>query len=163
MEAIKSWGISTCTVIIIASIVSMVTPNISGKNIIKWIVSAFILFGLLLSLFKLIKSEDFSFKHIDTGSVNAELNYPDTAIYNLENLVAQSLYPVISSELLKCGVEDEFGLKIKLESKNDGISIKTLHISVSNKHKNDIDDLEIELEKKLGLKIDVDVTKPEGD
>ena len=162
MDAIKVWGISTCTVLIIASIVSMIAPNISGKNIIRLIISGFILVGILSSLYKLIKNEDFSFSEVDTSALNQEVSYSESTIRNLTESVVQSLYPLVSDELEKSGMSEGFGLNVELQEKEDGIAIKKVHISISDKHKNNIENLKLRLEQNLGLKIDFDVVNTEG-
>ncbi len=162
MDAIKTWGISTCTVLVIASIVSMIAPNISGKNIVRLIVSGFILVGILSSLFKLIKTENFSLDAVDTSVLSEKVDYSDEIIENLGETVVQSLYPIISDELNKMGVTDEFGLNIKLGKKDDGVEIEKVHISISDKHRNNVENLKERLEQNLGLEIAIDVINTEG-
>ena len=95
MEAVKTFGISICTVLIIASIFSMIMPNISQKNVVKILISAFILSGMLYSIAEFISDSNssfvsaFTFETIDAK--DEKIKYPDKIVDKLEECTVNAL------------------------------------------------------------------------
>lgn len=163
MEALKTWGISTCAVLIIASLISMIVPNISQKNIMRVIISAFILTGMLYPLTKFLSGNNFNLNAAFSSNIFTkeykELEYSGKILNNLEECVVTALYPLISDKLEQYNI-DQFGVNVMLESKKDGVEIKCVNITVYEPHINSTNDISDKIADELGL--DINVTKAEG-
>lgn len=165
MEALKTFGISTCVVLIISSILSMIVPNISQKNAIKILISAFILSGMLYSFTEFINNNDISFDSMfSTEKISAdnnEIEYPKKILDELEECTVSALYPMISKKIKECDIE-QFGVDVQLESGSDGALIKCVNITIDKQHINNIDAVLKDIENELGLNIKLNVLNPEG-
>lgn len=153
MEALKTWGISTCAVLIIASLISMIVPNISHKNIMRVIISTFILAGILHPFTKLTDSNFNTILLSNTlTEEHTEIEYSREILNNLEQCAVTALYPLISEKLEEYNI-DEFGLNVCLESKKDGVKIKYVNITVYEPHINITNDISSKIADELGLEI----------
>ena len=159
MDAIKVWGISTCVAVIIGSIVATITPSIGNQNIMRIIISAFVLNGLILPAYNLIQKSDISFDNILSENTYIQMeNYTDIEddlLYKLEESCAAALYPIFSDELEKLGINENFGIKPCISQEKEGIKIEKVNIIVSDLHMIDKDDVLSQLSKIIGLNIDI--------
>jgi len=165
MEALKTFGISTCIVLIISSLFSMILPNISQKNAVKILISAFILSGMLYSFTEFINKNDISFGAVFSDATldadDKEITYPDKIWGELEERAVTALYPMISDKRKKYNIK-QFGVDVLLDSKKDGAQIKCVNITVDTQHINSIDVILKEIEDELGLNVNLNVLNLEG-
>ena len=165
MDAIKTFGISTCVVLIISSLTSMIVPNISQKNIMRIIISAFILSGMLYSFFEFMDDKNstlnsaFSLEAIDNSY--EEIKYSKEILNSLEECAVNALYPIIDDKLKKYNIE-QFGINVLLNLEKNGVSIKCVNITIYEPHINSIDNVLDELRDELGLDVNINVMNLEG-
>ncbi len=159
MDALKVWGISTCVAVIIGSIVASITPSMGKQNIMRIVISAFVLNGLILPSFKLIQKSEISFDKFLSENTYAEMeNYSEIEeqfLQDLEEACAVALYPIFCEELENLGINTQFGLKPFLSEEKEGIEIKKVNIIVSDLHMIDKDNILNQLREKTGLNIDI--------
>ncbi len=162
MEALKTWGISTCTVLIVASLASMIVPNISEKNIMRVLISVFILTGILYPFTKILNSNDFNLNAVFSSKISQqeyeEIEYSEKLINNLEECAVNALYPIINDTMEKHNAQ-QFGINVALEAKKDGVEIKCVNITVYEPHINSIDVISNELKDELGLDVNVKIVE----
>lgn len=165
METLKTFAISTCAVLVIASLTSMIVPNISQKNVIRILISTFILSGILYSIFDFVSNNNYSINSAFFTEVNGseyeQIEYPDKILNSLEECTVNAVYPMIKDELKKYGVE-QFGVTVSLESQKNGVSIKCVNITVHEPHINNIGDISIAIKNQIGLDVNLNVIKSEG-
>lgn len=159
MEGVKVWCLSVCVALIVGSIISSIVPSLEKFKIMKLTISAFILVGVLFPLIKGIDDGSFNFNDIEQSIVieteNSKMN--DEIIEKLQDNVSQSLFPLVKYELHMLNVSDEFGIKAKIKKEENGVSIQSVNITISDLHKNNKDSIRDTLEKNLGLPIDLEV------
>lgn len=159
MEGVKVWCLSVCVALIVGSIISSIVPSLEKFKIMKLTISAFILVGVLFPLIKGIDDGSFNFNDIEQSIVieteNSKMN--DEIIEKLQDNVSQSLFPLVKYELHMLNVSDEFGIKTKIKKEENGVSIQSVNITISDLHKNNKDSIRDTLEKNLGLPIDLEV------
>ncbi len=165
MEALKVWGISTCAAVVIGSIVAAITPSISKQNIMRIIISAFVLVGLISPSLKLIEKSDFNFDEYsiiqsDVNNDGVEVLEEDL-LNDLEQSSAVALFPIFKQELENIGIDSDFGIKPQLSQEKDGIKILKVNITVSDLHMIEKEDVLNHLQNKTGLAIDIEVTESE--
>lgn len=165
MDALKVWGISTCVAVIIGSIVASITPSIGKQNIMRIVISAFVLNGLILPSYTLIQKSEISFDKIISEDTYAQVeNYCDIEeelLYDLEDACAVALYPIFNEELENLGISAEFGIKPYLSLENDGVEIEKVNIIISDLHMIEKDIILNHLNKKTGLEIDIALSESE--
>lgn len=159
MEGVKVWCLSVCVALIVGSIISSIVPSLEKFKIMKLTISAFILVGVLFPLIKGIDDGSFNFNDIEQSIVieteNSKMN--DEIIEKLQDNVSQSLFPLVKYELHMLNVSDEFGIKAKIKKEENGVSIQSVNITISDLHKNNKDSIRNTLEKNLGLPVDLEV------
>lgn len=159
MEGVKAWCLSVCVALIVGSIISSIVPSLEKFKIMKLTISAFILVAVLFPLIKGIDDGSFNFNDIEQSIVieteNSKMN--DEIIEKLQDNVSQSLFPLVKYELHMLNVSDEFGIKTKIKKEENGVSIQSVNITISDLHKNNKDSIRDTLEKNLGLPIDLEV------
>ena len=165
MDSVKVLAFSMCISVVVGSVLSMIVPSNAKQNIMKIVISAFVLVGLItpiLSLFN--KNKFYSNAHTTEASIRqpqciSELN--ESVIAELERASASSIFPIFQQELMENGIDEVFGLGIELISQNDGVDIKKVNITIGDLHMIEKDNLEKYLEKKIGLPIEVEVFERE--
>ncbi len=162
MEAVKVWGFSMCAAVVIGSVVSMIVPSLEKQKMMKLIISAFVLTGVLSPMLNLIDKIDLSLQ-ASAENVVEEQYYvlDDDRLSELENSVSQSLFPLVEAELEVLEQSRDFGINTELKQSDDGIRIECVNITVMDLHKIDKDSLKATLEKSLGLPISINVANAE--
>ena len=145
-----------CVSLVIGAILSMIAPNIEKNKVLKVILSAFILTGLISPLSSIVSNSDFIENINYTEAAKYEsYKYDETALKNLEETASISLHPIIMSELSNLGVNDNFGLKLNFDIEKEGVKIESVNISIWDLHSIEKDKLQADLTKKTGLPINI--------
>ena len=162
METVKVWGFSMCTAVVIGSMVSMIAPSIEKQKMMKLIISAFVLAGILSPMLNLIDEIDLSLQ-ASAENIVEEQNYilDENLLNELENNVSQSLFPLIEDELNALNLSTDFGVYTELIQSDDGIEIECVNITVMDLHKIDKDNLKAVLERNIGLPININAANAE--
>ncbi|MBQ8868526.1 MAG: stage III sporulation protein AF [Oscillospiraceae bacterium] len=162
MEAVKVWGFSMCAAVVIGSVVSMIAPSLEKHKMMKLIISAFVLAGVLSPMLNLIDEIDLSLQASAENVVEKQDHILDENMLNkLENSVSQSLFPLIDDELDALGLSSDFGINTELKQSEDRIEIECVNITVMDLHKIDKDNLKAALERNLGLTIKINALNAE--
>ena len=162
MENVKVFALSVCVSLVVASILSMVIPNIEKNKIIKAVLSAFILSGLILPLKSILdgSTSPYSSDYIE-ATYSQSYEYDENTLQNLENAASASLYPIIKSELDKLGITEDFGIKLVICAENEGIKIESVNINVWDLHSIEKEQLQEQIEKNTGLPINIVASESE--
>lgn len=165
MEAVKVWGISTCVAVIIGSVVAAITPSIGKENIMRIVISAFVLVGLISPSLKLIEKSEINIEEYLITQTDADIggvSELEQELFNdLEQASVVALFPIFKQELENMGIESEFGIKPQLSQEKDGIEIIKVNITISDLHMIEKEAVLNHLQNKTGLAIDIDVTESE--
>ncbi len=157
MEAVKVWGFSMCAAVVIGSIVTMILPSIEKQKIIKLVISAFVLAGVVSPLLNVINGIDISAQALEqNGTEDSQFQLDENTFQELENSVSQAIFPLIQQELEKMNIDSDFGINTELAQEQDGISVKCVNITISDLHMIEKDELELLLEDTLGLTISIE-------
>ena len=157
MEAVKVWSFSMCGAVVVGSIVTMIVPSIEKQKIMKIIISAFILIGVVSPLLNVIDEIDISEQVVNQSIIESSIIYLDENSFNeLENGVSQAIYPLVQGELDKMNVKAEFGINTELEQQEEGISIKCVNINIADLHMIEKEKIKASIEKNLGLEINIE-------
>lgn len=162
MDSVKSFALSACISMVIGSIISMIVPNIEKNRIIKLLLSAFVLAGLISPLLSVFKSNNL-FKNINTyeTNVDADYGYNKNILEDIENSASESLYPIIKDELSRLGFYDDFGVKVEILDKKEGIEVESVNINVWDLHSIEKEKLQVSLTEKTGLPIKIKIKEAE--
>ena len=99
MEAVKVWGFSMCAAVVIGSIVTMILPSIEKQKIIKLVISAFVLAGVVSPLLNVINGIDISAQALEqNGTEDSQFQLDENTFQELENSVSQAIFPLIQLE-----------------------------------------------------------------
>ncbi|MEE1279775.1 MAG: hypothetical protein UHH95_02950 [Oscillospiraceae bacterium] len=165
MEAVKVWGISTCVAVIIGSVVAAITPSIGKQNIMRIVISAFVLVGLISPSLKLIEKSEINLEEYLITQANVEIDgvseLEQDLLKELEQASAVALFPIFKQELENIGINSEFGIKPQLYQEKEGIEIIKVNITISDLHMIEKEAVLNHLQNKTGLEIDIDVTESE--
>lgn len=160
MDAVKVWCFSVCVALVIGAVVSMIVPSIDKQKIMRLVISAFILAGIISPMLTVVKEINISFEAQDYEEYLADIDDTEqekTLILTLEDTVAKSLFPLVKKQLDNLNINEEFGIKVALSKEKEGITVDKVNISLSDLHMIDQDALENELKESLGLPISIDV------
>ncbi len=157
MEAVKVWGFSMCTAVVIGSITIMIVPSIEKQRIMKLVISAFVLAGVISPLLNVIDEMDISAQALSQDTTSSGyIQLDDNTLEELENNVSQALFPLVQDEFEKMNISNEFGIVVELSQKQDGISVKCVNIWVADLHIIEKENLKILLEENLGLDVNIE-------
>lgn len=157
MESVKAFCFSVCSAITAGGIFILIAPKASKKGVFRWVVSVFVLAGIISPLLSIgnVNIDDF----FASTKTNAEISYSDKydrkAIEKLQDITAQTLYSPISDIMKQAGYNGEFGLKVVLEKEKNGISVSCVNIYTEDLHIDEKEKLKSKLEKGLGLKAEI--------
>ncbi len=144
MEFFKSWTFSVCSTVLLAAILSLLSPHGGMGRFYKVIISAFVLVSFLLPLGE-IKQHNFK------SSLNFESEYYDTqansAKIQVETLVKQQLD---SAGFVGCTVD------CAATQINDEIEINNVVVTVPNG--SDEDEIKSLILNILGIAVEVKIT-----
>ena len=162
LEAVKVWGFSMCSAVVIGSVVSMIAPSLEKQKMMKLIISAFVLAGILSPMLNLIDEIDLSLQASAENVVEEQdIIFDENLLKDLENSVSQSLFPLVKDEIYDFDPSLDFGINTELNQSKKGIQIECVNIAVTDLHKIDKDNLKAALERNLGLSININVLNVE--
>lgn len=163
MDAVKVWGFSSCVAVVIGSVISMIVPSFGKQNILRIVISAFVLVGMLspaLNIFKNFSVDDFIETNADYNAIEAyELN--DCMLEELQEATTLALFPIVKEELLKFEISEDFGLNIELSQEDYGMKIEKVNITILDLHMIEKETVENYLKKEMGLQVNIDVIENE--
>ena len=157
MEAVKVWGFSMCAAVVVGSIVTMIVPSIDKQKIMKLVISAFVLAGVISPLLNVLDNIDISAQALEQNAVEtSQFQLDEETFGELEDNVSQAIYPLIQQELEKMNISSEFGINTELEQKQDGITVKCVNITIADLHMIKKDKIKSSIEDSLGLEINIE-------
>lgn len=156
MEAVKVWGFSMCSAVVIGSIVTMIVPSIEKQKIMKLVISAFVLAGVISPLLNVIDEVDFSPQVFgqDADAYN-QIEIDDNTLEELENSVSQSLFPLIQAELEGMNISNEFGVSVELARESEGIAINCVNITIADLHIIETEKISSAISENLGFDVNI--------
>ncbi len=158
MEAVKVWGFAMCTAVVIGSVTTMIVPSIEKQRVMKLVISAFVLAGVISPLLNVIDEIDFSVQALEQDAISSsQIQLDDKALDELEDNVSQALFPIIQEEFTKMNISNEFGITTELEQEQEGISVKNVNITIEDLHMIEKENVRLILEKNLGLEVNIDI------
>lgn len=160
MDAVKVWGFSMCSAVVIGSVVSMIAPSLEKQKMMKLVISAFVLAGVISPMLNLIDEIDLSVQASGESTIETEeFEFDENLLNELENSVSQSLFPIIQIEFEKRNIDYDFGINVELKQGEDGIQVECVNITVMDLHKIEKDELKAIIEKNLGLNVNITAAK----
>ncbi len=162
MDAVKVWGFSTCVAVIVGAVAAMIVPSGAKQNIMKLIISSFVLAGMLYPTITLIEKTNFN---LDVNAFNSNKNYTyklnDELLEELKESCISALFPIVKQELNDLGLQDDFGIDIEFSEQKEGLELSSVNITVSDLHMLDKENVTDILKNNTGLKINIDVIESE--
>lgn len=157
MEGVKSWCLSVCFSAIIGSIILIISPNIEKQKIIKVVVSAFVLIGILSPVLKVLNTNDPSidkwFEEYSETMHSKPLEESQNLCNIIEESTIQSLYPIFKEQLNSIGITTDFSLSVDFDLTNEGVVINNVNIGFSNEEKIKKEEIKAFLNEKNSLEI----------
>jgi hypothetical protein len=154
MDGVKVWCLSVCFAAVVGTVIMMLTPSIEKNKILKAVISVFILSSVISPMIPLVDSMDFSFGLYNDIQNNVS-DFDATINLNqmLEKSACEALYPIIKEKLIRYGIDDEFGITVKLFEKTEGYEINCVNIVINNERIIDKKAIEEDLLIDLGLNV----------
>lgn len=79
MSGVQSWAISVCFTVIAASILQYISPNGAMERVMKLVLGAFVLYGIMMPIISLVPQISNGFDaYIDTEHPNQSVDLTDT-------------------------------------------------------------------------------------
>ena len=161
MEAVKVWSFSVCIAIVIGAITSMIAPSLTKHKIIRIVISVFVLAGIMSPLVDVLDETNLSLEAVNELNNYEEFEgqqaLEEDILNKLEDAVDKTMYDIVKQELLRFGIEENFGMHVDLVYQKDGISVEGVNIAIEDLHMIEQERLAEELEKNLGFPVSVDV------
>ncbi len=133
MSSVQAWAIGVCFTVMAASVLQYLSPNGAMERVIKLVLGAFVLYGIMLPLVSLVPQISSGIN----GYVNTEQSAPsadltDTVNSQIHTAANSSIQSIVTVELMKKGVVCENVELIMDMNEDNSISISKVQVTVSS-------------------------------
>ena len=157
MSGVQSWAISVCFTVIAASILQYISPNGAMERVMKLVLGAFVLYGIMMPIISLVPQISNGFDaYIDTEQPNQSVDLTDTVNSQIHTAASSGIQNIVTVELAKKGVNCENVELIMDTHEDNSISISKVLVTVSGATMSQ-DVLEQQLNGVLGLQTEVTI------
>ena len=154
MSGVQSWAISVCFTVIAASILQYISPNGAMERVMKLVLGAFVLYGIMMPIISLVPQISNGFDaYIDVEQPNPSVDLTDTVNSQIHTAASSGIQNIVTVELAKKGVNVEL---IMDTNEDNSISISKVLVTVSRATMSQ-DVLEQQLNGVLGLQTEVTI------
>ena len=145
MSGVQSWAISVCFTVIAASILQYISPNGAMERVMKLVLGAFVLYGIMMPIISLVPQISNGFDaYIDVEQPNPSVDLTDTVNSQIHTAASSGIQNIVTVELIMDTNED------------NSISISKVLVTVSRATMSQ-DVLEQQLNGVLGLQTEVTI------
>lgn len=157
MGGFQAWAASVCFTVIAASILQFLSPNGAMERVMKLILGAFVLYGILMPIIGLASQISNGFDiYIDTEQNSSTVDLSDTVNQQIYTAASSGIRNIVTVELAKKNIECENVEVIMDTNEDNSISISKVLVTVS-KAAVSSEVLEQQLDGVLGLKTEVTI------
>ena len=157
MSGVQSWAISVCFTVIAASILQYISPNGAMERVMKLVLGAFVLYGIMMPIISLVPQISNGFDaYIDVEQPNPSVDLTDTVNSQIHTAASSGIQNIVTVELAKKGVNCENVELIMDTNEDNSISISKVLVTVSRATMSQ-DVLEQQLNGVLGLQTEVTI------
>lgn len=157
MGSFQAWAIGVCFTVIAASILQYLSPNGAMERVMKLVLSAFVLYGIMMPIISLVPQLSNGFNaYIDTEQSRQTVDLSDTVNSQIYTAANSGIKNIVTVELAKKGVNCENVELIMDTNEDNSISISKVLVTVSGATTSS-GVLEQQLDGVLGLKTEVTI------
>ena len=132
MSGVQSWAISVCFTVIAASILQYISPNGAMERVMKLVLGAFVLYGIMMPIISLVPQISNGFDaYIDVEQPNPSVDLTDTVNSQIHTAASSGIQNIVTVELAKKGVNCENVELIMDTNEDNSISISKVLVTVS--------------------------------
>ena len=97
MSGVQSWAISVCFTVIAASILQYISPNGAMERVMKLVLGAFVLYGIMMPIISLVPQISNGFDaYIDTEHPNQSVDLTDTVNSQIHTAASSGLQNIVT-------------------------------------------------------------------
>lgn len=157
MGGFQSWAISVCFTVIAAAILQYISPNGAMERVMKLVLSAFVLYGIMMPIISLVPQISSGFNgFIDMEQSKQTVDLTDTVNSQIHTAASSGIKNIVTVELAKKGVNCKNVELIMDTNRDNSISISKVLVTVSGATMSS-GVLEQQLDGVLGLKTEVTI------
>lgn len=157
MGGFQSWAVSVCFTVIAASVLQYISPNGAMERVMKLVLSAFVLYGILMPIIGLVSQLENSFNtYIDAEQTMQTVDLSNTVNKQIYTAASSGIQNIVTVELAKKSIKCENVEVIMDTNEDNSISITKVLVTVSGAAVSP-EVLEQQLDGVLGLKTEVKI------
>ena len=97
MSGVQSWAISVCFTVIAASILQYISPNGAMERVMKLVLGAFVLYGIMMPIISLVPQISNGFDaYIDVEQPNPSVDLTDTVNSQIHTAASSKVLVTVS-------------------------------------------------------------------
>jgi len=132
MGGFQTWAVGVCFTVIAASVLQYLSPNGAMERVMKLVLGAFVLYGILMPLIVLLPQISNEFDtYMDTAQTNQTIDFSDTVNRQIYTAANNSIQNVVTVELSKKSIDCKNVEIIMDTNEDDSISISKVLVTVS--------------------------------